>query len=51
MAKNQNTYAKRLRETDKKIKAAEKRARRQRRSEEPTKPAQQTPTTDSVTPE
>jgi len=33
MAKNQNTYAKRKREMDKKLKAEEKRARRKKRKE------------------
>ncbi len=42
MAKNQNTYAKHSRELQKKRKAEEKRARRQRRKEQvdvPTAPA------------
>ena len=34
MAKNQNTFAKRKREMDKKLKAEEKRARRLKRKEE-----------------
>jgi len=35
MARDQNTYAKRWREMDRKRKAEEKRARRQRRKEQP----------------
>jgi len=35
MARDQNTYAKRLREMEKKRKAEEKRARRRRKKEQP----------------
>jgi len=36
MARDKNTYAKRQRETKKRLKAEDKRARRQKRKEEPT---------------
>jgi hypothetical protein len=39
MAKNQNTYAKRKREMDKKMKAEDKRARRKKRKTEGPPPA------------
>lgn len=46
IAKNQNTYAKRQREMDKKFKAQEKRARREDRKNAPPEPVAPAPLSD-----